>query len=168
MILHHREPPSFRQERVVKPAIHCSKELAPRNHSALQCPAPSCQTHNDSPSEAHAVLHWNFTTPSVLNQHPPSILDWASTIPSAPEYRHTAHVGIDLEGPLRRDRSVDEHSCGSEVFRLKPGCHDAMMHNDASCVETTQVVDTQHQLRSELSLKCICVQTTSVVDTIGS
>ena len=36
--------------------------------------------------------------------------------------------------------------------------------NDASCVETTQVVDTQHQLRSKLSLKCICVQTTSVVD----
>ena len=35
-------------------------------------------------------------------------------------------------------------------------------------VETTEVVDTQHQLRLELSLKCIFVQRTSVDDTIGS
>ena len=33
-------------------------------------------------------------------------------------------------------------------------------------VETSQVVDTQHQLRLEFSLKCICVETTVVVDTL--
>ena len=40
-------------------------------------------------------------------------------------------------------------SIGRALFGLKPGCHDAMMHNDASCVETTQVVDTQHQQTRE-------------------
>ena len=33
------------------------------------------------------------------------------------------------------------------------------------CLETTQVVDTQHHVRLASSLKCICVETTSVVDT---
>ena len=37
--------------------------------------------------------------------------------------------------------------------------------NDASCVETTQVVDTQHQLRADSSLTCICIHMTSVVYT---